>query len=152
MPYTIDATLNAFVVALRAGIAAVWTDVVPNGIFEGGQAVDVAWEDYAIPYAVMLVGDLERDDAWGMQNEVYHLEVRVIRVQSIYGGDAPLRTNLGQLVNYLLANDLGTGEVMDVSEIRTGRAIAANELFVTKGYTQRAGQVTLHCIVGETNG
>lgn len=146
--------LQEFYSAARAAIGTVWDDVIPNGIWEDMQIEDVPLGDLpGPPYAVLQL-DLE-DAEWGGSNETYEGDLLIWRIDK---SDQPgyvqrdrmtfLRDNLEALRDYLLNNEISSGQVLEVTRVAWDVRLEANQFFKATQRAAVAGVVVARVLVG----
>lgn len=137
--------------ALRTVIAAEWTDVPDNGIWEAEHAEQIPWEDLTPPYAVIAMAEMPEEDV-GLANLAYAIPCEIYYVSEVKGHSSSIRAKLETLRSYLWnpANTLSTGQVWDIPELTWSRTLEPNVIFQQKRMKHRAGRVRVVCLVGET--
>lgn len=135
---------------LRAVIAATWTDVVADGIYEDEHIEMIPWAELTPPFAAICVDDVpvDAEGEWGSANQVYQPQVGIYYVGAITGGSDPIRGKLEALRDALLAATITNGQIIDVTGLSWSDELDANKVFMAKDYTHRAGRVMVNLIVG----
>ena len=144
-----SAYLETLYSALRTVISSQWTDVPTGGIWETEQVEMVPWERLVPPYAVVVIPSMPLAD-WGLNSMLYNPQIDLYYVAAVTGGSSNLRAKLEGMRDYILSNDISTGQVLNVHSIGWGNDIPANVIFISKNYTHRAGRMTLDALIGET--
>lgn len=134
--------------ALRTRINATWTDVTANGIYEAEHVDLIPWADLTPPYAVLTITEMPGGD-WGMQNLTYQPMVEVWYVGQVTGSSGSIRAKLEAMRDDLRVNDLTTGQVIDITDLSWSDNLVPNNVFLSKGYMQRAGRLIAECVIGE---
>ncbi len=87
---------NTLIDEAAAVVAATWTDVVPDGIWELDEAIRQTWEERTMPYAVFDLKPPEPAE-WGVVNNAHEVELDIhyIALESV--GMSTIRTKLATL-------------------------------------------------------
>lgn len=134
---------------IRTVVAATWTDVPAQGIWEDEHIQMVPWERVNLPFASICLDNAPVDNGeWGTGNQVYAVSLSVFYVGNITGDSGPIRDKLEALRDALLTATITNGQILDVTELSWSDELEANKVFMMKDYTQRAGRVMVDLIVG----
>lgn len=140
--------LAPFLADVKAQVAAVWPEVVEGGgILEAEHANMIPWTALELPYAVILITSLPQAQ-WGRDALSFEPVVQVWYVDQTRGKSVALRLKLADLVNHFWPEDpLTHGQVLDVGDLSWSDQLVPNELFRAANRNQRAGVVSLRCLV-----
>lgn len=143
------AYLETFYDALRAAVAAVWTDAKANGIFEVEHQQMIPWADLTPPCSAILISSMPKTDDWGMTWNAYEPRVELYYVANVAGDSSGIRAKLEAMRDALLTTGLTSGQVLDVEDLCWSDDLEANIVMIQKDYAQRAGRLIVHCVIGE---
>lgn len=151
-----SAYLNTYVDGVRAIIAATWTDVESNGIFEDLEIADIPFDDLTKPYASFRSSLSEGED-WGSSADSFEDELEIWRFQPSategYDGSfdgAALRTKLEALREALeTAGYIGGGQVLSVTSVNWNANLPCNAYFKVAERPFVGGVVVARMLVGE---
>ena len=133
----------------RTVIAARWTDVLANGIWETEHEKMIPWGDFTLPKAAICIPSTQVSPDWGVANQVYQIPIQIYYAGVIAGDSGPIRLKLEALRDDLLANTVpSTLCVLDVTELTWSDTIEANVVLMAKNYNYRAGRLTVNVLAG----
>jgi hypothetical protein len=146
--------LNALEQAFREAMAAAWPEVVPNGIWDGDEAIRRSFErNMALPYAVIDLASFPVSDRDGITNRAWRPRFSLYYIAETEGDSDALTLKLETLAEYLDTHALGTGQIIPPNvSISTGPELQPNALLILLNATQRAGMVSGTVAVGVTRG
>jgi hypothetical protein len=87
---------NTLIADAATVIAATWTDVVANGIWELDEAMRQSWEERTLPFASFELGTPEAAE-WGVVNNAHEVELKVHYIALESAGMSTVRTKLTAL-------------------------------------------------------
>lgn len=134
---------------IRTVVAATWTDVLANGIWEVEHENMVPWGDITPPAASICITTTPLAPDWGVSNQTYQPNVLIYYAGIIAGPSTSIRTKLEVLRDALLANTVpATLCVLDVTELTWSDQLEANVALMAKNYSYRAGRLTVSVLAG----
>jgi len=134
---------------IRTVIAATWTDVLANGIWEVEHENMVPWGDITPPVASICITTTPLAPDWGAANQIYNPQVSIHYAGIIAGDSTSIRAKLEALRDALLANTVpSTLCVLDVTELTWSDTLEANAALMAKNYSYRAGRLTASVLAG----
>ena len=139
-----------FIEAMRAAVKAAWTDCTV--IVEEQKARRIPGEAaFTPPFAVLQVPvATESTDFPAMAAEIYQCEFPVLYVGTSAATEADVRSNLKALRDYLEANGLTTGQVLDEGwAVVEGGADELSAVLMEKAVSNRAGALVVPATYGE---
>ncbi len=142
---------NALITDAATVVAAVWTDVVPNGIWELDEAIRQSWEERIMPFAVFELEPPEPTTEWGVVNNAHEVSMRWHYVALEAAGMAAVRTKLTALESAMFSpTAFVTSQATIKAETRLdwGPENPINSIAYAKNIPVCAGTLTLHLICG----
>src|SRR5215831_2827143 len=135
--------------AFRAVVAAAWPEVVPQGIWDGREAVIRSYEqDFDFPYAVIEIPNLPISDRDGITNRAWRGPFYIYYVAETEGDFTTLDAKMNALAD-AIEGPLSAGQIIPPNvAFASGRDIEANSLLILLNATQRAGQLSGTVAVG----
>jgi hypothetical protein len=89
--------LEPTITALRAAMVAALPELGANGVYEAEHADLVPWADFALPYGVILIDEVPRDEAGPLDETWLRPRVQLYYVMSVSGDSVGLRAKLQTL-------------------------------------------------------
>lgn len=143
------AYIESIYAAIRTAVAATWTDVNVNGIFEVEHEEMIPWADLTPPCAAILVPSMPKTDDWGITWNAFTPRIEVYYVANVPGSSGVIRAKLEALRDYLLVTGLSVGQVLMVDDLCWSDELLANQIMINKDYGQRCGRLMATCVIGE---
>jgi hypothetical protein len=143
--------LEPTITALRAAMVAALPELGANGVYEAEHADLVPWADFALPYGVILIDEVPRDEAGPLDETWLRPRVQLYYVMSVSGDSVGLRAKLQTLRAALWPTDplaaANAGQI--VSEVGWGWSadLPPNQVFRRDGVQRRAGRLVLDVLV-----
>lgn len=144
--------LSATITDLRTSYAAACTELKADGIWEAEHLSMIPWTQVTAPWGVIVCSSFVAAD-WGLGNEAFEFDASLWYLANVTGASSGLRTKLEQILSafpsgsYLTTS--GT-KVLVVSRWDYADDLLPNQILRASNHPQRAGVVTLRCLVGES--
>ena len=140
--------LPALYTVARAVIASACPEVVANGIYEAEHADRIPWEEYNLPYAVILVESMTQSLDYSGINDVYDVSLEVFYVCEVGGPVSPIRDALERIRDAFNTADQMLIQVQRIRELSWSDSSEVNALFASKNMPHRAGRIDISVIAG----
>lgn len=141
--------LNDFKAAVRTAIAAMWPEVIPNGISESENLESFPWAEKTIPFATYQIHPATRTDDYGTASHAFIVVVDFVYVGEIEGKIDPIRQKIEDAKTWLFGNSLSAGMILSCDKMDWSPAVAGNAIFAEKAYNQWGAQMTCTFLIGE---
>lgn len=143
------AYLTTLMTNCRAAVAAVWTDVPANGIWESEHEELVPWDLLTPPMAAIVLSEVQATDDFGASNASYVVGAQFFYAGEVSGPSTSLRTKAEALRDALLSTGVTDAQVLDVTRLSWSAELAANAIMIEKQFAHRVCVVEAMLVVGE---
>lgn len=141
--------ISTLVTAIRAAMAATFTDLKPDGIWVYEQLDMIPWADLTPPYGAIVVSEWTKASRGGA-NFAMSAEIDLLRLRSVTGNDdlMTLADEMESLWRYLIDHRLPNVDTIGFSRLGWGNDIMGDEVLADKNYRYRAGRLTIEVLLG----